>query len=54
MDELLTPGEFGKHFGVTAQTVREWVKAGKVRGVRLPSGRWKIPYAEVDRIKEEN
>lgn len=37
---LLTAWNVGNAFGVTAKTVRAWVRAGKIEAVTTPSGRY--------------
>ena len=55
--EYLTPAQVAAELaelGVKTAAVREWCEKGQIRAKRLPSGRWKIPRAEVDRIKQES
>ncbi len=40
-DEFLTVDEAAKRLKVTPWTLREWLKAGKVRGVKI-SRQWRI------------
>lgn len=35
---------------VTPRMIRYWLESGNMRGIRLPSGRWRISQAEIDRI----
>lgn len=40
---------------VTEGTVREWLRAGKLRGIKLSDShkdRWRIPLAEINRFTE--
>ena len=37
-DKLLTPGEVAAVFGVDQQTVRRWVRTGKLPAIRTPGG----------------
>ena len=37
-------------FGVNTATVLRWISARKVRAIRLPGGRYRIPYEEVVRL----
>jgi excisionase family DNA binding protein len=39
-------------FNVSIETLRRWVKAGKLNVVRLPSGQLRIPESEVVRVLE--
>lgn len=36
LDYLMNVGEVAKVFGTTSETVRAWVKQGRLRGVHLP------------------
>jgi len=47
---LLKPREFCEIIGVSYSTFKRWVREGRVRVVRLPSGRIRVPYSEVERI----
>lgn len=33
-------------FGITTETVRDWISVGKLEGVRI-NGMWRIPHAAV-------
>jgi excisionase family DNA binding protein len=52
-DDGMSPTELAERLGVDRATVHRWVRAGKVRAGRFPSGRRRIPQAEVDRILSE-
>lgn len=45
--------ELAALLGVDPTTVYRWIRAGRVRAGRYPSGRRVIPRAEVDRIRRE-
>ncbi len=40
--ELLTPEEAAAILKVNANTVRAWLRAGKLKGVKLAGGLWRI------------
>ena len=40
---LLTPAETAQQLRVSPRTVRRWLVEGRLVGVRLPSGRWRVP-----------
>jgi excisionase family DNA binding protein len=51
-EEVLTVAEVAKRLRVHPVTLRAWLKAGKVHGVRMGGTRagWRIPAAEVERV----
>ena len=51
-EELLTPGEVAKLFGVDPKTVRRWAKAGKLSAIRTVGGHRRFPAEEVRRMLE--
>jgi excisionase family DNA binding protein len=51
-----TVPQVAKLFSCSSGTVKSWIKAGRVKAYRLggETGRdWRIPWAEVERIKAE-
>lgn len=42
-----------QRLSVSRQTVRKWVRAGKLQAVRLPSKHWRITEASVDSLLTE-
>lgn len=50
MDKLLLMKEACEALGVTTKTIQRWDKEGKIRIVRTPGGRRRIPLSEVERI----
>ena len=51
-EHVLTVEEAAERIRTTAQTVRRWLRDGKLRGVR-PGGTklgWRIPASEVSRL----
>lgn len=51
--EMLSTGKVAASLGVTINTVKNWVRAGKIKAVRLPSGHYRIPAGELDRLLME-
>lgn len=47
----LTVSEVAPLLRVKENTVREWLKAGRLRGFKTITGHWRIPRAEVDRVR---
>ncbi len=54
-DELLTVREVAQRLKVTEQTVRHWIRDGKLKGARLGGDRtgWRIRESEVERLVRE-
>jgi len=54
MDEerMLTVPEVVERLRVHPQTIREWLRAGKIKGVRLGGTKigWRIPESEIQRL----
>lgn len=50
MTGQLTPREAAKLLGITAQTIYRWIRTGKLTYTRLPSGLYRIPRSEIERI----
>lgn len=51
---LLTPAQAAERIGVHARTLKRWAADGKVRHVRLPSGRFMFPASVVDEVLAEH
>ena len=51
-ERMLRGGEVAEVLGVDRHTVVKWIKEGKIRAIRLPSGRYRIPESEVRKVLE--
>jgi excisionase family DNA binding protein len=51
--ELLTPREAFDMLNISYRTLPRWVDEGKIKAVRLSSGRIRIPKKEIEKIKED-
>ncbi len=51
-EKLLTTGEVARRLQVSIKTVQRWVKEGRLRAIKYPSGRFKVPESEVEKIWE--
>jgi excisionase family DNA binding protein len=51
--ELLTVSEVAERLNVNRGTVIRWIRLGQLRALRLPSGVYRIPRAELDRILKQ-
>ena len=54
-ERLLTPAEVGQRLGVSAYTIREWLKVGRLRGFRLGATKlgWRVRESDLDRFIEQ-
>ena len=48
--DLLLPEEAAEELRVHIETIMRWLRSGKLRGVKLPGGAWRVPREELDRI----
>lgn len=50
----MTLSEVAMYCGVRVRTVREWLRLGKIHGVKSESGyKWIIPQEEADKMLEK-
>ena len=49
-DRLLTVGEVARRLAMSDETIRRWLRAGRLRGVRLGARRagWRVSEADLD------
>lgn len=52
-DPFMTTEEIGKIFNVGPATVRDWVKVGKLKGVKLDGRNWRVLRSEMIRFANE-
>lgn len=50
---LHTTSEAARLLSVHPVTIRRWIEAGHVKAVTLPTGHFRIPQAEIDRLLGE-
>jgi excisionase family DNA binding protein len=48
--DLLTTGEVARSLGVTINTVKAWIRMGRLEALRLPSGHFRVPRSELERL----
>ena len=51
--ELLTPKKAGQILGYAAKTIREWLRTGVLRGIKI-RGQWRITRVEIVRFLAEH
>jgi excisionase family DNA binding protein len=49
-ERLLKPSEFCEIVGISYRTFKRWVSEGRIRVVRTPTGRIRVPYSEAVKI----
>lgn len=49
-DHLLTVAEVAERLRVTPSTVSLWVRDGRIRAIRLPSGRLRFRATDIDQL----
>lgn len=52
--ELLTPGEVAKRFGVNPKTITRWADAGKLTAIRTLGGHRRYRASEVEALLEQS
>lgn len=52
-DKLMGPGQVAELFHVDPKTVTRWAKTGKLKSVRMPSGRYRFWLSDVLAILED-
>ncbi len=53
VEEFLSPRDVCRALGVSYITLWRWIREGRIRVVRSPSGRYLIPRSEIERLKGE-
>ncbi|MBW3579171.1 MAG: BldC family transcriptional regulator [Actinobacteria bacterium] len=53
-DELLTPAEVAKRFGVNPKTITRWADAGKLTAIRTLGGHRRYRESEIDALIEQH
>ena len=54
MEDFFTVTEFSKLLKVSRQSVFNWIKEKKIKYAELPSGHYRIPKAEYEKIMKIN
>ena len=52
-ERVLSVGTVARLIGVSSETVRAWARAGRIRAIRTPTGRYKIPEAVAEALLAE-
>jgi len=48
---MLKLSQVEQELGVSRWTLYDWLKRGKIKGVRLPCGHYRIPREELQKLK---
>lgn len=51
VEEFLHPREVCRILGISYITLWRWIREGKIRAVKTPSGRYLIPHSEIEKIR---
>ncbi len=52
-DQTFTATGFSQELGVHPDTVRRWIRSGRLHAKKNASNQWEIPAREVDRLKSQ-
>lgn len=50
MEKIYSTEEAAEVLGLNVETVRNWLRAGRIKGVKLGKRYWRIPEREVQRL----
>ncbi len=53
VEEFLSPRDACRMLGISYITLWRWIREGRIKVVRSPSGRYLTPRSEIDRLKGE-
>lgn len=53
MEEFLSPRDVCRMLGVSYITLWRWVREGRIKAIRSPSGRYLIPRSEIEKLKSK-
>ena len=50
MERSYSPKKAGEMLGVTTHTIQVWDRQGRIKCLRLPTGRRRVPESEIRRL----
>ncbi len=50
---MLAPADVQRQLGISYSTVHRWIKDGRLRAIRLPTGQTRILREDVEAIRRE-
>ena len=54
MDKLLTPEEVAERFAVSPKTLRDWLRTGKMKGIKVGGKLWRVSESDLDQFIESS
>jgi excisionase family DNA binding protein len=51
-DTLLTPEEVAERLSISVYTVKDWLRAGKIRGVKVSPRLWRVRESDLQAFIE--
>ena len=51
--KLYTPVEIAKLLSVKVDTVQTWLRTGKIQGVKLPGGDWRVRQEDLEAMLKQ-
>lgn len=55
MESLYTVKEIARLLNIKANTVRAWLRSGKLHGIRSGKNqKWRVPQSEIERVIRSN
>ena len=53
-ERLLRLTTAANRLSIRPRTVKEWIRIGRLRGVKLDNGHWRVPETEIDKRLQKN
>jgi excisionase family DNA binding protein len=47
-EQLFTLAEVALELKISEQSLRKWIKAGRIAAVKLPNGRWRLNRKQIE------
>jgi len=54
MEQFLTPDEVAKKLNINSKTIRDWLRAGKLKGHKLGGSSWRISEKDLYQFIEDS
>ena len=53
MNSMWKPSDLANELNISTQTILRWIRIGRIKAIRLPSGTYRILETEVQKIKDK-